>query len=135
MKRVLIGAAVLAVLSPAFAIWGIPVPQDKIVVEAAAEARFDEAWKDTMKVVELKKADQIRNIALSTEPKPVLTETIVPADSGPASAPPVIGSLQDKPVVQHRRRHARSEKQDVCQRHGMKKKMVGRYRWRCQKRL
>jgi hypothetical protein len=127
MKRVLIGAAALAGLSLAVGIRSIPVPQDKIVVDAAAETRFDDTWKNVIRAVELKKADRIRSISLSPEPKPVVTETIIP------DKPPEIASLQDKPEVQHRRRHARAEAGDICQRHGMKKKMVGRYRWRCRK--
>lgn len=82
-------------------------------------ARFEEANWDT---AVLKKADRL-------EPKPIVTERIIP-DPPERSVPPVVElpvPVQRKVVEKHRRHVS-----NVCERHGMRKVNYGR-RWRCRK--
>jgi hypothetical protein len=111
----------------AWAVQRIPVPAEPIRVEAPEE-RFDRAWSDVMVPVALKKADmeRIRTIPLA---KPVITERITPA---PVATPPMEEAL-DAPAPTHRRRQVKTDRRDVCARHGQRKVMVGRYRWKCRK--
>jgi hypothetical protein len=128
--KVLVGGAVLLSGSVVLAIQQIPTPAVPIKVEMPEE-RFDLAWSDVMVPMALKKADmdRVRTIPLA---KPVVTERVVP---DPVATPPVEEAL-DAPAPRHRRRQVkteRTERRDVCARHGQRKVMVGKYRWKCRK--
>jgi len=108
-------------------ITAISIRQADPVVQATREDQFDEAWNDTMKVTELKKADLLRIVG--SQPKPVVTERVHP--DPPASMPPVIlpSEEEDKPPVVKRRRHAAV---DVCRGKG-KRYTKGGKSWRCRR--
>ena len=74
-------------------------PAPAPVKAAELEAKFDAAWADSFQDAVAKKQDRIRVIELaSTEPKPVVTERIVPPDA-PVTAPPVLVVQDlDKPL-------------------------------------
>jgi len=76
--------------------------------------------------------EALRSAMIATaEAKKVQTETIRPE---PTIIPPIV-QVQEEPEPKPRRRiKATSPKRsDVCQRHGQRKVMVGKYRWRCKK--
>ena len=79
------------------------------------------------------KSDPVRIIeTVRPEPKPVVTERVVP--DAPGREPPVAKvdeEATERPAVR-RMRQARAES-NVCTRHNMRKVMVGKYRWRCRR--
>jgi hypothetical protein len=84
---------------------------------------FDDAWRDTVRVISLRKPE-LEVAMASTAPKPVVTEKIIIApDPTPAPEP-------DRPhavVAQEMPRE-----QDVCERHHMRKVIThGGRSWRC----
>jgi hypothetical protein len=78
-------------------------------------------------------------IVASTEPVPVVTERVRP-DPSPA-VPPLVALPRDaegengpEPKYKHRTRERHTSRGgDVCSRHGQRKVMVGRYKWRCRR--
>jgi len=76
--------------------------------------------------------EALRSAMIATaEAKKVQTETIRPE---PTIIPPIV-QVQEEPEPKPRRkiRAASHKRSDVCQRHGQRKVMVGKYRWRCRK--
>lgn len=124
------GVAIVFATLPEPVILTKPKPKPQLQVERP----FQVAWNDVEQDVG-KKADRVVRIIPLPE-KQVLTERIVVVPTTPdvpASVPSVAEPpLEDKPVVVQRRRHV-ALRMDVCARHGQRKVMVGRYRWRCQR--
>ncbi|RPJ64598.1 MAG: hypothetical protein EHM23_00230 [Acidobacteria bacterium] len=105
-----------------------PVPAKKAIPVVAMGESFDEVWKDTV--------PKIRVIPI-TVAKTVKTERIVPVPQphdAPVDVPPVpaMAPPVDRPAASSRR-HVVVLRRDVCARHGMKKTMVGRHKWRCRR--
>jgi len=126
---ILLGSAAVAAVI-AVAVARTPTAQTPVAVKAA-EDRFDAAWSDTMQVVGatvLRKADRERQ-AVKSVPTERITEP-------PAAVPPVV-LVEDEDKL--RRKHKphkverRASRGDICSRHGQRKVMVGKYRWRCRK--
>lgn len=106
-----------------FATQRMPLPDDPIPA-AVADELFDQAWIDTLKVVELKKADMER--VASTTPKPIQTEQIL---LPPPAAMPAVQMTEDDPPAK-----PKQIERDVCQRHGMHKVYIrGGRSWRCRR--
>ena len=130
----LLGSVAVAAII-AVAVARTPTAQTPVAVKAA-EDRFDAAWSDTMQVVGatvLRKADRERQAV--TDPKSVPTERITEPPS-PAAVPPVVFvEDEDKPRRKSKphKVERRASRGDVCSRHGQRKVMVGKYRWRCRK--
>jgi hypothetical protein len=105
----------------------------------APPTKFDQTWEDAAVGAAARKSDlqpTVRTIQIvkpefqqaSFDAKPVKTERMMPET--PAKMPPLV-RVEAVDEVRPRRRFA--ERGDVCSRHGMRKAMVGKYRWRCRK--
>ena len=101
--KIIMGFSAMTALLMTFAIYRIPVAKNTDV-----------------KNVELKTADTVRviNMSKAEEPKPIITERIVP--DVPVKAPPVI-------VME-------SDDDDICTRHQMRKVYIRNGKsWRCRR--
>ena len=127
-KTGLVVLAIAAAMVVTIKVRRTPAPAVKA---AELEAKFDSAWADSFQTAVAKQQDRIRVIELaSTEPKPVVTERVVPPDT-PVTAPPVLVVQEDKPVPRHRRF---AEARDVCARHNMHRVTThGGKSWRCRR--
>lgn len=128
MIRLALAGVGIFTLLMVFAVQRSPAPAD-----AAEEDRFDEAWIDIMRPLALKTAD-IEHTA-STEPKPVVTERIIPSapDGAPTSMPPVLAVVDDDDKPSPASRHRRQPR-DICSRHNMRKVAIRSGKsWRCRK--
>jgi len=96
------------------------------ITEPTPEERFDDSWNDVLKVVALNKANMLK-VAATTDPKPVVTERILPPSDTPAIVPPMIVL---SPPSKRSRRHVVAPTKDICARHNLRKVTVGK-RWRC----
>jgi hypothetical protein len=100
--KIIMGFCAMTALLMTFAIYRIPVPENT----------------DNVKNVELKTADTVRiiNMSKAEEPKPTITERIVPDVA--VKAPPII-------VME-------SDDDDICTRHHMRKVYIRNGKsWRC----
>jgi len=135
-------AAMFALLAT-FAIQRIP-GAERITVEPpeVPSERFDAAWADAFQTAVLRKTDplQVRKIDMTAatleQPKPVVTERIMP--DAPAKVPPVLVVQEADEQPAARRRHHRirtaSVESNVCTRHGMHKQVTrGGKSWRCKR--
>jgi hypothetical protein len=94
---------------------------------SAREAQFDQSWEDVMQVFPLaKKTDRIME-TVSTEPKPIVVERIMPDTP---VVPPVLMPVQDDKPRIVRRRHV--EPRDICRGKGKRFTHGGRS-WRCRR--
>jgi type IV secretory pathway VirB10-like protein len=125
--KILLAFSAMAALLMVFAIQRLP-GDERIEVP---KAQFIETLPAQTSVAT--KSDPIRIIdTIRPEPKPVVTERVVP--DAPGREPPVAKvdeEATERPAVR-RMRQARAES-NVCTRHNMRKVMVGKYRWRCRR--
>jgi hypothetical protein len=117
----------------------------------AVEPSFDQNWNEDAGKAALLAAGKDQLLAAMTQPKKVITERIVPEEPTP---PPVVQEQEEEepsPKVNRTRREAKKETKketkstrsdrsdrgergnDVCQRHRMRKVLIGKYKWRCRK--
>ena len=128
----ILSLALIATTATGLGILMIPEPTyPPLLNEAPIEEGFDDAWNDSLKVVALNKANMAR-VAIAPDPKPVVTERILPPSDTPAIVPPMIVL---SPPSKRSRRHVTAPTKptkDICARHNLRKVTVGN-RWRCRK--
>jgi hypothetical protein len=98
---------------------------------------FDQTWNEDAGKAALLAAGKEALMAAMTGPRKIITERVVPEEPKP---PPVVQEQEEEepsPKVHRTRREAKREKRtargDVCQRHRMRKVLIGKYKWRCRK--
>jgi hypothetical protein len=116
------------------------LPGETVEPAAIPSERFDAAWADAFQTaVVAKKQDKVRQIEMvaTTDPKPVLTERVMP--DVPAAVPPVVVQEdEEQPAVKRRHHRIRTASADtgsnVCTRHNMRKVVTrGGKSWRCKR--
>jgi len=118
------------------------VPRGQSVQPPREPSRFDNAMADTAifvtttpksdmetpaRVIDMGKPVGVTQA--SFDPRTVKTERVLPTT--PAAMPPAVRVEEEGEVKPARRRLA--DRGDVCTRHGMRKVMMGKYRWRCRR--
>jgi hypothetical protein len=141
VAKITLGIAAMASLLLVFATRQTPSAQEAAAAQVKAEAEFDAAWDDTLRMsgaTALRKANQERFV--SPEPRVVSTERVVPEPAAtPAPAPTVVPPIiranveeDDDPKPRRARKH--TTRRDVCARHNMRKVLIrGGKSWRCRK--
>jgi len=118
------------------------IPRGQSVQPPREPSRFDNAMADTAifvtttpksdmetpaRVIDMGKPVGVTQA--SFDPRPVKTERVVPEPPAKVAA---LRVEEEEGEVRPARR-TRSRGGDVCSRHGMRKVMVGQYRWRCRR--
>jgi hypothetical protein len=133
LKMVALAACMSALLAM-FAVRGLQDDPEPVAAVAASgeEDSFRAAWASAMKDVELAsgggmtlhKSDR-EQIANVDEPKPIRTESIIPAG---VKVPPIL--VTEAKVSSTPTHH---ESRNLCQRNNMRKVWISKTRWRCRK--
>jgi len=126
--KILLAFTAMMSLLMVFSIQRIPGDEPIVVPTPsipAADAQTTVVPKSEARVVDMSKPMALA----STEPKPVVTERVVP--DAPERAPPVAAVEEDEQPAVRRVRRARAES-NICTRHGKRKVMTrGGRSWRC----